>query len=43
MKLKDLTRGGANYVQALEVKPLSSTLIVIVNIYDHGQIGASRE
>jgi len=33
-ELKDLTRDCANYAQALEVKPRSSTSIIIVNVYD---------
>jgi len=38
-ELKDLTRGWANYAQALEVKPPGGPSIVIVNIYDRGTEG----
>ena len=38
-ELKDLTRGCANYAQALEVKPPGGASIIIVNIYDRGNNG----
>ena len=38
-ELKDLTRGCANYAQALEVKPPGEPSIVIVNVYDRGSVG----
>jgi len=33
-EVKDLTRGCANYAQALEVKPPGGPSIVILNVYD---------
>jgi len=42
-ELKDLTRDCANYTQALEVKPPSGASYIIVNVYDCGRQGGSRE